>query len=184
MASSSEQPSLQAANGEEHPLYKGSCHCGAIAYTVRVNLKTPDPRTGKVLIRCNCSSCHKGGVLGATAEPRSSLTLTSGGPLPASLNGGEKSEAGGLIVDYTYGTGQVHHYFCAKCGTRCFYGGTVNFGGGTPFSFTRINALTLDEKADGSPIEDLRKLSVGYWDGKGDGWAKGVSDEPYDGGYW
>jgi hypothetical protein len=56
--------------------------------------------------------------------------------------------------------------------------------GGKDFNFQRVNVLTIDGKADGSEMDDLRKLTVGYYAGRSDDWSKPIAKEPYEGGIW
>lgn len=80
--------------------YNGSCHCGAVAYTVEV-----DP--GQAL-KCNCSICTKLGAVWAFA-PKAKFALTQG----ADRQG-----------DYTFNKKMLHHRFCATCGIESYAEGT------------------------------------------------------------
>mgnify|MGYP001369537341 CR=1 FL=1 len=51
-------------------IYKGSCHCGAVAFEVEANEKV-------VAISCNCSICTKAGNLHMIV-PRSKFKLIKG----------------------------------------------------------------------------------------------------------
>ena len=51
--------------------YSGSCHCGAVAFTVDL-----DPATA---LKCNCTICSKLGAVWAFA-PKTKFNLTSGRP--------------------------------------------------------------------------------------------------------
>jgi hypothetical protein len=79
-------------------LYKGSCHCGAIAFEVEA------PEQLEV-DRCNCSICSKAGFLHLIV-PRSRFRLVRG------------EEA---ITTYTFNTGVAKHTFCKHCGIKAFY---------------------------------------------------------------
>ena len=74
----------------------GSCHCGAIAYTVEL-----DPATA---ITCNCSLCSRLGVVWAFA-PKSKFKLTKG-----------ESKQG----DYQFNKHVLHHHFCPTCGIESY----------------------------------------------------------------
>ena len=77
--------------------YSGSCHCGAVAFTVE-----GDPPAGA--LSCNCSHCRRKGFL---------LTF-----VPAdrfALDRGEES-----LVTYTFNTHKLLHRFCGTCGTQAF----------------------------------------------------------------
>ena len=72
--------------------YSGSCHCGAVAYTVEV-----DPSQA---LKCNCTICTKLGAVWAFA-PKTKFKLTSG-----------ETRQG----DYQFGKKSLHHHFCTACG--------------------------------------------------------------------
>ncbi len=163
----SSSPSQSAPDEAALPLYRGSCHCGYVTYTCELDFQTPHPSTGAILTRCNCTICHKSGMLLAT-------------PFHFTLLSPPRGEAD--ITEYTYRTGKVKHSFCPKCGIRCFLHGTYDGPDGAEVSFRRVNVLTLDGRDDGQPMDDLRKVEVLYWDGKTGDWSKGPSKEPYDGG--
>jgi hypothetical protein len=76
--------------------YKGSCHCGQIAFEVEGDL------TG--VLDCNCSICAKMGSL-HWFVPRENLHLL----MP------EKD-----LATYSFGTQTIKHYFCPKCGIHPF----------------------------------------------------------------
>jgi hypothetical protein len=72
---------------------------------------------------------------------------------------------------------------CPKCGIKCLVEGEFTMNGRTA-KFQRINVNTVDGRTDGSPMDDLRNLTIGYFAGAGDQWAKGIADKPYEGGIW
>ena len=76
--------------------YKGSCHCGRIAYEVEGDL-------GEVMA-CNCSMCSRKGSL-LWFVPRGSLRL---------LTPEENLET------YTFNKHKIKHRFCAACGIHPF----------------------------------------------------------------
>lgn len=76
----------------------------------------------------------------------------------------------------------MHHYFCPKCGIKPLVEGKISHGGKW-YEFQRVNVLTIDGKVDGSDMDDLRNLEVGYYDGKGS-FSNPVASEPYEGGIW
>ena len=102
--------------------YKGSCHCGAIQYQLRLTLPPVlnDPNeywarpTPTVLIyKCNCSTCHKMGIFHVRPiDPPADFVVLS--PLsPDTELGAYKCFA----ENSTF-------YHCKNCGVRCFtYGG-------------------------------------------------------------
>ncbi len=79
-------------------LHQGSCHCGAVRFTVEL----PEDFAGT---RCNCSICARKGAV-TTYAPLESLTVTQG--------------ADALSV-YSFNTGVAKHHFCSHCGIHCFH---------------------------------------------------------------
>lgn len=76
--------------------YTGSCHCGAVRFEVKMDLKH--------LVSCNCSICSRSGTLLAFV-PVNQFKLHSGE---------------GAQTDYQFGKKRLHHLFCSTCGTRSF----------------------------------------------------------------
>ncbi|HET9579637.1 MAG TPA: GFA family protein [Usitatibacter sp.] len=79
-------------------VYRGSCHCGAVAFEVEAPERL-------VCQRCNCSICTKSGFLHLIV-PRSRFRLLRG----------EES-----LATYTFNTGVAKHTFCRTCGMKPFY---------------------------------------------------------------
>ena len=79
-------------------LYRGSCHCGAVAFEV-------DAPERPLVQRCNCSICTKSGFLHLIV-PRSRFRLVRGE---------------GDLTTYTFNTGVAKHTFCRHCGMKPFY---------------------------------------------------------------
>lgn len=79
--------------------YKGSCHCGKVAYTL-------EGKVGEAM-DCNCSLCRKRGGLLAFF-PREALTLTT-----------PESD----YRTYTFNKHQIQHHFCPHCGIAPFSDG-------------------------------------------------------------
>lgn len=80
--------------------HAGSCHCGAIDFTV----------TGEVreVIDCNCSLCRRrGGLL--WFAPRAAFSLRSDP---------------GAVQTYTFHSHTLRHHFCATCGIAPYSEGT------------------------------------------------------------
>jgi hypothetical protein len=84
--------------------YKGSCHCGRIAFEVEGDLKQ--------VADCNCSICSRLGSL-LWFVPRDKLRLLT-------------PEAS--MATYTFGTATIKHHFCPKCGIHPFGEGTEPAG--------------------------------------------------------
>ena len=76
--------------------YKGSCHCGAIAFEAEGDLKEA--------MSCNCSICSRKGSL-LWFIPRDKFRLLT-------------PEDG--IKTYTFNKHRIKHKFCAKCGIHPF----------------------------------------------------------------
>ena len=76
--------------------YKGSCHCGQIAFEVEGELKQ--------LMECNCSICSRKGML-LWFVPRDKLRLLT-------------PEA--RMSTYTFNKHTIKHRFCPTCGVQPF----------------------------------------------------------------
>jgi len=137
--------------------YRGGCHCGFFRYKAELDLSEMKAS------RCNCSICLKANLVTVKTDP-STFQLEA----PASLDD---------AADYLFGTNSFHHYFCAKCGVHCYGVGEYTHEGRT-VKQASVNIVTLDPDQG----VDLRKLKCVYWDGKGENWAKGTQDEPFEGG--
>ncbi|MDG9666926.1 GFA family protein [Hahella sp. CR1] len=96
--------------------YKGSCHCGNIAFEVEGQLTE--------VLACNCSICSRKGSL-LWFVPRSQLTLTSGE---------------NAMSTYTFNTHVIQHRFCPTCGIHPFGEGTDPSGA----KMAAINARCLE----------------------------------------
>ena len=77
-------------------IYKGSCHCGAIAFEANGDIPQ--------VIECNCSICRRHGYL-LWFVPRDKVTLNKA-----------ESEMG----TYTFNRHMIRHHFCPKCGVATF----------------------------------------------------------------
>lgn len=80
--------------------YKGSCHCGAVAYQVDGEIKSA--------MECNCSLCQRKGAL-LWFVPRDSLNLLT--PENASRT-------------YKFNKEVIQHRFCPTCGIHPYAEGT------------------------------------------------------------
>jgi hypothetical protein len=74
----------------------GSCHCGAVQFTVAGEIDQA--------IECNCSHCSRKGFL-LWFVPRASLTVTAGN---------------GQLATYTFNRHVIEHRFCSVCGCQPF----------------------------------------------------------------
>ncbi len=79
-------------------LWKGSCHCGAVSFSV-------EAPTSIEVEQCNCSICSKSGFLHLIV-PKAHFHL---------LNGKD------ALSTYSFNTGVAKHYFCKRCGIKPFY---------------------------------------------------------------
>ena len=80
--------------------YKGSCHCGKVAFEVEGELKG--------VMACNCSMCSRRGSL-LWFVPRDQLRLLT-------------SE--GDLGTYTFNKHRIKHRFCPTCGLHPFAEGS------------------------------------------------------------
>ncbi len=109
--------------------YEGSCHCGAITFTVQTALDQ--------VARCNCSLCGRAGTLMAFV-PASAHTVLSG-----------KDH----YVDYQFGSKTIHHGFCKTCGIRPYGSGNGEHG---PMAMINVGCLKGVDVRDhaNAPIYD------------------------------
>jgi hypothetical protein len=78
--------------------YQGSCHCGAVQFSV----EAPD----EVEVEdCNCSICRMTGFLHLIV-PATKFVLLSGAD---------------SLVSYQFNSGVAKHLFCRVCGIKCYY---------------------------------------------------------------
>jgi hypothetical protein len=112
--------------------YSGSCHCGAVRYTVEADLSQP-------VIACNCSICGRSGSLLAFV-PSDKFTLEQG------------SDA---LTDYQFNKHVIHHMFCKVCGIKAFARGVGRDGAPTVavntrcldgIDITKLNVMPYDGK--------------------------------------
>lgn len=125
--------------------YHGSCHCGAVRFAVTVNLAAGT-------VKCNCSICGKGRAWWVKADP-GDLVVSSGGTL----------------VDYTFGSGVAHHFFCGNCGIRPFE--RVSFPPPRA-GYVNVSVSCLDDV----DLAEVLAAPVRYEDGRHDAWDR-VPDE-------
>ena len=81
--------------------YDGSCHCGAVTYTVEGDI----PETA---MSCNCSHCRRKGFLLAFV-PIVQFRLTGGAV---------------KLASYKFNKHNIDHQFCTDCGCQGFSVGT------------------------------------------------------------
>ena len=95
--------------------YKGSCHCGSIAFEIKVGVID--------VCECNCSICRKKGIIHQLVDD-SDFNL---------LEGKEN------LSLYKFGANVASHWFCRTCGIQTF-GKTRRY----PDIYT-VNVRCLDE---------------------------------------
>lgn len=84
------------SGGDPTKSYEGSCHCGAVKFTAKLDLSKP-------VMACNCSICSREGWL-LTFVPASAVEVS-----------GKES-----LTDYQFGKKHLHHEFCKVCGVHPF----------------------------------------------------------------
>jgi hypothetical protein len=77
--------------------YFGGCHCGAVRYSVNLDLS-------QGTFRCNCSICSRARAWLAAVDT-AEFRLLSGVD---------------SLTDYQFGARNVHHLFCKRCGIKSF----------------------------------------------------------------
>jgi hypothetical protein len=77
--------------------FSGSCHCGAVAFTIDA-----DPPTKAM--SCNCSHCRRKGFL-----------LTFFAPEQFAVDKGQDN-----LATYLFNRHNIEHQFCTTCGTEAF----------------------------------------------------------------
>jgi hypothetical protein len=87
--------------------YKGSCHCGKVAYTVEGDLVQA--------LECNCSHCSRKGYL-LWFVPRDSVSFSSGED---------------AMSIYRFNRHAIDHKFCPNCGCAPFGFGADSKGNPT-----------------------------------------------------
>ena len=85
--------------------YQGSCHCGAVTFTVNAALPTQ-------AISCNCSICRRNGSL-LTFVPAEQFELNSGNE---------------QLKIYQFNKHKIQHQFCQHCGVQAFSSGQLPDG--------------------------------------------------------
>jgi hypothetical protein len=121
--------------------YKGSCHCGDVRFEADLDL-------AEGTFRCNCSICRRTRFWVAVARPEGFRLLA----------GKER------MTEYLFHTKKNQHFFCSRCGVRCF-----GVGNETPIGkMYGVNVGCLE----GIGEEELSKLKITYVDGMHDRWPQ------------
>ena len=94
--------------------YEGSCHCGAVRFTIETDF--PE------LTTCDCSICRRKNAL-MVKVPEDRMTIHAGAD---------------NLTEYQFHTKTARHYFCKTCGIYPFHRKRV-----TP-DFFGVNVFCLD----------------------------------------
>src|SRR5918994_1538768 len=114
-------------------LYKGSCHCGDIAFEVEGELSA--------VVACNCSICSRKGAL-LWAVPRDKLRLTG---------------SGNDMGTYVFNKHAIEHRFCRICGIHTFAEDAASAG--EPSAYVNIRCLEEIDLAS-VPVIDIDGRSM------------------------
>ena len=98
-------------------MHTGSCHCGAVRFTVAGEIDQA--------IECNCSHCSRKGFL-LWFVPGAALSVTAGAE---------------TLNTYTFNTHAIQHQFCPVCGCQGFGLGRMPDGSET----AAINVRCLED---------------------------------------
>jgi len=98
-------------------MHQGSCHCGAIRFSVDGAIEGA--------MSCNCSICQRKGAL-MWFVPRDKLTIAAGAD---------------SMSTYTFNKHVIQHHFCPTCGMHPFGVGTDPKGN----SMAAININCLED---------------------------------------
>jgi hypothetical protein len=78
----------------EHEALRGSCHCGAVTFSVTLSDGLATAR------RCNCSFCSMRGAVAVSANLDDLRILTGAD----------------VLTSYRFNTHTADHHFCSRCG--------------------------------------------------------------------
>lgn len=111
--------------------YQGSCHCGAVTFTV-------DADPPAEAMTCNCSHCSRKGFV-LTFVPADQFTL----------EGGAEN-----LADYLFYKHKITHQFCKTCGTQAFALGKSPQGDMRAINLRCVPEIDIDaltiQKVDGA----------------------------------
>jgi hypothetical protein len=140
---------------------QGSCHCGAIRFSARIDLAPVAERETPELpgvwwtqtFRCNCSYCSKTRYWKAFVRVKDFSWI-----------GGKESSA-----NYQFGAREIDHYFCTVCGTQTFARSEMEQLGG---EFYCVNIACLDGVAEA----EFAAAPIAYEDGRNDAWDRAPTE--------
>ncbi len=104
--------------------YAGSCHCGAVTFTVSADVPTDG-------MTCNCSHCSRKGLV-LTFVPADQFRLDSGAD---------------QLTDYLFYKHAITHQFCKTCGTEAFALGKSPQGDMRAINLRCVPAIDIDTLA-------------------------------------
>ncbi|HUD90933.1 GFA family protein [Sphingobium sp.] len=111
--------------------YRGSCHCGAVTFSVAADAPTE-------AMTCNCSHCSRKGFV-LTFVPVDQSTLESGAD---------------QLTDYLFYKHNITHQFCKTCGTESFAKGKSPQGEMRAINLRCVPSVDIDAltitKVDGA----------------------------------
>lgn len=108
--------------------FKGSCHCGQVSYQVEMDLDK--------VIDCNCSHCHKKGLVLVFVD-KEKFNLLQGE---------------GVLTEYLFNKKSIRHLFCKHCGVE-------SFAEGIAFPKMAVNIRCVEDI-------DLSTLTITHYNGK------------------
>jgi len=120
--------------------YHGGCHCGAVRFECDIDLADGTSK-------CNCSICAKSRFWKSIATADSFRLL----------------QGKDALSDYQFGSNNIHHRFCRRCGIKPFGQGHMEELGGT---FYAVNLACREDATDA----ELAAAPVRYEDGRNNDW--------------
>lgn len=124
--------------------YHGSCFCGAVGFEA-------DGDLAEGTMRCNCSFCRKMRYWEMRLPDPDGFRLTRGDVYLAET---PRAQDDGI---------DMHHWFCARCGTRLWTQGDIAEMGGR---FLQVCVSALDDAGQ----DELIAAPVWWADGAHDNW--------------
>ena len=131
--------------------YSGSCHCGAIGFTLSTDLR---PQRWSIRA-CQCSFCRAHDAL-STSDPNGKLAFTARQP--------------NMLQKYRFGLGTADFLLCRNCGI--YIGAAIESDNGR---FGIVNTHALDEQpeklANAVPISYDEENTEGRVSRRGERWT-------------